>query len=555
MVNARRPPRTRGLIALVAVASLAASCGGGDDSGSEPADDEGTEVTASAGAGADVTSAGSDAGDGTAGGSVDDGSGASDGDEPSGTFRGAYYVGVSRFDPHKATSSFDNTLLFITYDRLVHQAPDASPVPGLAESWEFDEDGSSLTFTLREGVTFHDGETFDAEAVKANIERAQTVEGSAVVSELAVIDSVEVVDASTVRFDLNGPAASLPLILSDRAGAMVSPAAFENPDLDTSPVGAGMFTVTSYTEGASVSYAAYDDYWDPDALRVEGIEMQIQADSATRLNAIRTGQIDWTFVDQNQVDDAEAAGLTLLPTFTLSSQHLQLNRSNEYFGDPLVRQAINHAIDRESIVETLLFGQGSAAWQIFPEGYFAHDPDAASYPYDPDRARELLAEAGYPDGFSFEMVTSTIPARVQTAEAIQAQLGQIGIEMSISQVPGAQIADIFYAQEQNDAMWASWGGRPDPSQTLALLYGADGFANPGDQTTPEMEEAIAATLAVQSEDERTDSIREAVRIAQEEALDVVLFYESIAFVYAEDRVGGLERWFSAKPEFRGVTAG
>ena len=531
----RRTARSRlasSLPLLVALTTFAAACGGSDDTG-EPAS---TDAPSTAPAGTDSSAPSEPA-------------------EPSegGTFRGAYYVGVSRFDPHKATSSFDNTLLFITYDRLVHQAPDASAVPGLAESWDFSEDGSSLTFRLRDGVTFHDGEPFDAEAVKANIERAQTVEGSAVVSELSVIESVEVVDDLTVRFALGGPAASLPLILSDRAGAMVSPAAFDNPDLDTSPVGAGMFTVSNYDEGASVTYQAYPDYWDPDAVNVDTIEMQIQADSSTRLNAARTGQIDWTFIDQNQVADAEAGGLTLLPTLTLSSQHLQLNRSRDVFADARVRQAVNHAIDRESIVEALLFGQGQASWQIFPDGYFANSPDAATYPYDPDRARELLAEAGYPDGFSFELITSAIPARVQVAEAIQGQLAQVGITMNISQVPGAQIADVFYAQEQYDAMWASWGGRPDPSQTLALLYGADGFANPGDQTTPEMEEAIAATLQVGSDDERTEALRAAVDIAQEEALDVVLFYESIAFVYDADRVSGLEQWFSAKPEFRGIS--
>ena len=531
---------------MVAVATLAAACGGSDDTA-----DSDTSATA----GPDSVAAETDGTtDGTSGDTTTDSSG-DDTSTPAegGTFRGAYYVGVSRFDPHKATSSFDNTLLFITYDRLVHQAPDASAVPGLAESWEFSEDGSSITFSLRDGVTFHDGEVFDAEAVKANIERGQTVEGSAVVSELSVIESVEVVDDLTVRFDLSGPAASLPLILSDRPGAMVSPAAFDNPDLDTAPVGAGMFTVSNYDEGASVTYQAYPDYWDPEAVNVDTIEMQIQADSSTRLNAARTGQIDWTFVDQNQVADAEAAGLTLLPTLTLSSQHLQLNRSREFFADARVRQAVNHAIDRESIVEALLFGQGEASWQIFPDGYFANSPDAATYPYDPDRARELLEEAGYADGFSFEVITSAIPARVQVAEAIQGQLAQVGITMSISQVPGAQIADVFYAQEQYDAMWASWGGRPDPSQTLALLYGADGFANPGDQTTPEMEEAIAATLQVGTEEERTESLQAAVDVAQEEALDVVLFYESIAFVYDADRVSGLEQWFSAKPEFRGVS--
>ncbi|MFV0524518.1 MAG: ABC transporter substrate-binding protein [Acidimicrobiales bacterium] len=508
---------------LSILALLTAACGGGDDSSEG---DGGSDTTTASGEG--------------------------DGGASGGTLHGAYYVGVSRWDPHKATSSFDNTLLFITYDRLVHQAPDASAVPGLAESWEFNEDGSVLTFHLREGVTFHDGEPFNAEAVKANIERAQTVEGSAVTSELALIESVEVVDDLTVNMNLTGPAASLPLILSDRPGAMISPAAFDNPDLDTNPVGAGMYTVTNYSEGASVSYAAYPDYWDPEAVKLDGIEMLIQPDSSTRLSAITTGQIDWTFVDQNQVAEAEGAGLEILPTLTLSNQHLQLNRSRDFFANAQVREAMNLAIDRQTIVDTLLFGQAVPADQIFPEGYFAYSPDAATFEYDPDRAKQLLAEAGYPNGFTFEVITSAIPARVQMAEALQGQLAQVGITMNINQVPGAQIGDVFYAQEQYDAMWASWGGRPDPSQTLSLLYTAGGFANPGDQTTPEIEAAIAATLDVQSDADREAAIHTAVDLVTADAMDVVVFYEQIAFVHST-KVGNLEQWFSAKPEFRGVT--
>ena len=240
-----------------------------------------------------------------------------------GTFRYFYSVGPSRFDAHRATSSFDNTSLFLTYDRLVHNSPEASAVPGLATAWEFNPDGTALTFTLREGVTFHDGTPFDAEAVKANIERGQTVEGSAVASDLAVITSVEVVDPLTVTLNLGGDGAQLPLVLSDRPGMMISPAAFDKPDLDQSPVGAGMFTVSEYRANDRIIYNRYDGYWDPDAVRCATFDYSISGDPITRLNAIRSGQVDGTFVDPAQEADAESAGLvishsTASPTTTCS---------------------------------------------------------------------------------------------------------------------------------------------------------------------------------------------------------------------------------------------
>lgn len=175
-----------------------------------------------------------------------------------GVLRFGYDIALSRFDPHRSTLSQDGVTLFPTYDRLVHQDPDGNPVPGLATEWEFSDDGLALTFSLREGVTFHDGAVFDAAAVKANIERAQTVEGGSHIGDLAVITSIGVLDELEVRFLLDGAAPQLPLVLSDRAGAMVSPAAFDNGDLDVAPVGAGMYRVTEYVAGDRVVYERYE---------------------------------------------------------------------------------------------------------------------------------------------------------------------------------------------------------------------------------------------------------------------------------------------------------
>lgn len=468
------------------------------------------------------------------------------------TLRYAYSVGPSRFDPHLATSSFDNTSLYLTYDRLVHQAPDSAAVPGLATEWEFAEDGSSLTFTIREGVTFHDGEALTAEAVKANIERAKTIEGSAVASELAVIDTVEVVDGK-VQLNLNAPGAQLPLVLSDRAGMLISPAAFENADLDQAPVGAGMFRVTEYREGDTIIYERFEDYWAPEEVRVAKLEFTIAGDAVARLNAITTGQIDMTFVDPQQESEAESAGLTIERSSGLAYYHMQMNRSFEPFGVLEVRQAINHAINREEIIEGLLFGLGDASTQVFPEGYFAYDEETGTetYPYDTAKATELLAAGGYADGFEFEMIVPTIPLILQLGEIVQAQLGEIGITATIRQVEPAQTADIFYAKQEGNGLVSPWGGRPDPSQTLNLLFSAEGFSNPGRITTEAMGPLIDATEAVQSAEERQAALKAASAQVTADALDCPIYFPVTPTVFTENVIG-VRQWLSGKPEFRGV---
>ncbi len=530
------------LVLLTALAVLAGACG--DDSGDSAEVDDTAIETATSAVGTDPdTDPDAQAAAPEAGGEVD----------PDATLRFGYTVGPSRWDPARATSSFDNTSLFITYDRLVHQSPDAAPEPGLATEWEFAEDGSYLEMTLREGVTFHDGEPFDAEAVKANIERGQTIEGASVAAELEVIESVEVIDPMTVRFNLNGPGASLPLVLSDRPGMMVSPAAFDNPDLDRNPVGAGMYRVTEYQEDALIVYERYEDYWDPDAAGVARIEFVIQVDSVTRLNAIRSGQLDLTFVDPQQEQEAADAGLNIDRHTGLAFYHIQMNRDREWFNDPLVREAMNLAIDRDAIVEGLLFGIGDASTQSYPEGYFAFNEEVGtrSFEYDPERARELLAEAGYPDGFSFEYIVPAVPLIVQLGEATQAQLAEVGIDAQIRQVEPVQTADIFYTNEEGDALIAPWGGRPDPSQTLNLLYSDRGFSNPGRHTTPEMMEAFQDTLEVQSPDERQAALQAASAQVVEDILDVVIYFTVTPYV-STDQVSGFVEWISGKPEMRGV---
>lgn len=473
--------------------------------------------------------------------------------DPDATLNYAYTIGPGNFDPHRNPSDWYLTALNITYDRLVHTDADMEPVPGLATAWRFGEDDAYLEMDIRKDVTFHDGTELDAEAVKANIERALTLEGSTVASQIDSIEEAEVMDDHTVRLHLDGPGGHLPLALSGRPGMMVSPAAFDRDDLDRNPAGAGMFTVEEWRDGDIIRYAAYDDYWDETAVRVAGIDFHMMPDATTRFNALRDGTLDLTFLLPHQREEAEAAGFMVETRPTLAYHVLSMNRSREPLDDPRVRRAINHALDREEMVEALLYGQGEPASQPFPEDYWAANPDIPPdhFDHDPDLARELLTEAGLEDGFSMSVIQSANQDLfIQYAEVIQAQLAEVGIDVELRPMEAAQSADAFLVQQSADASMTARPGSPDPSIALGELY-TPGFSNPGDHTTDELQRLHEQSLEATDPAERKEVLHRLVAESVEEAMDVPLTFDLQANVY-HDRVVGFEVRVSRTPEFRGV---
>ena len=547
----------RSIAALVAVTTVLVACGDDDDDdGAEPVASEDTVAPGASGPATGAT-------DGTGGtegtGGTDGTTSGSDPDEPSaprrgGTLRYAEPYDPSRFDPHRSTIGQDIRLLAPVYDRLVHFDADGALVPGLATEWSFDESGTVFTMQLREGVVFHDGAPFDSAAVKANIERGQTVEGSSITSDLAEITSVETPDPYTVVFHLSEPNSMLPGLLSHRAGAMVSPTAFENPDLDRAPVGAGPYRVVQYDPGNQIIMERFAEHWNTEAGGPDRIEYRIMLDARTRLNALLAGEVDMTVLSGNEREEAERAGFATEGEPALTYLVLYLNRARSEFGDPLVRRALNHAIDRQAIIDAVLLGAGVPAVQPFPEGYFAHHPDypADYYPYDPDRARELLAEAGLADGFEFEMLVPANDLSNRLAEVVMAMLGEVGITVRATPVEVAQTADVYYAQEVGDSLIAQWGGRPDPQMTLELQFSADGFGNPGDHTTPEFEEANLRTRAATDPDERQRLLQEQVAIVVEEAFQVPLVHDYGIYAYS-DKVTTFETLATGQADYLSIT--
>jgi len=431
--------------------------------------------------------------------------------------------------------------------------PDSTLVPGLAIEWEWVDDDTALQLALREGVTFHDGTPFDATSVKTNIDRAKTVEGSAVAPLLGVVESVEVVDPLTVKLHVNGPAATLPRILADRPGMMISPAAIDDPNLPEHPVGAGMYRVQEYRSGDRAIMVPFEDYWNPEWVKLGQLEIVAQAEALTRLNGLRSGELDLALMDPSTFEEAQRSELSTEEFFTTSSTYLHMNRTRSEFGNQLVRQALNHAIDRDAILNAVLLGYGHASSQYyaagFPAGYVEGMDDR--YPYDPDKARELLAEAGLADGFSFDLLVPNLVTSQGIAQIVQSQLAEIGVEVNFIPVDASQTASTFFNDKIGDMVVGGSPGRTDPAQLVQLFFHKDANSNPGGHTIPEVDALYEEALIPRPDDERLPILQDLMTAVIESAGEIWLI-QPTTLLAGTDEIAGFRWSLRGQPDFRGT---
>lgn len=474
----------RRLGAVVAVGLVLASCGGDDDS-SEPAD---TDASAPTDADSpDTTVASTTAPDDTTPSdtattspdpdttSPDTTAASEPSDEPVTEPTGEVVFGWpsdagQNYDPATTASIAVGSYLAPVFDSLVAVSPDGSIAPSLATSFEFSDDESTLTLTLRDDVVFHDGTPFDAEAVKANIERGLTLETSAVKAQLASIDSVTVVDELTVELALNGGAGTILPLLGGQAGMMVSPSAFGNDDLSTRPVGTGPWAVAEESvPGSEMIFDAFTDYWDPSVQGIERFVVRIAAPDA-QAPGMLDGSLDLLLLTSNpqDADDLEAAGNTIQSTGMEYVHTLFLSKTG-VFADEHARLAVSYAIDRQLLADTVLLGQCAVDAQPFKPSSWAFAPDVAAPERNDARVQEELAAAGLPDGFEFTAVVSAAGTFLPSiAQAIQAMLAENNITMNVEALPPAQVLQT-YTEGGAEGYYTTQSGGADPSVVISRL--------------------------------------------------------------------------------------
>jgi ABC-type transport system substrate-binding protein len=531
--NISRRGRGRALAAAAALFAVTlAACGGGSTSGPETTQGPGT--TAAGGGGGTETTV----------------------PAVGGTLRVVHPTAPTTLDPAAGNSGYDHIYLYPMFDTLVNWTEETlEATPGLAKSWEYTAP-QTLVFTLNEGVTFHDGTPFNAEAVKKNLERAKTWEKSNIKGDLATIDTVEVVSEYVVQLNLNSPDSALPLILSDRAGMMVSPTAWEaDPEgFGSKPVGTGPFIFREFRTGELVSMDRYEDYWGEKAY-LDAIEFSIIIDRDTGINAVVSGEQDFTFnVPPNKlsrVQNQQNLVVDLSPGLFHYEFYVNLGRAP--FDDVRVREAMAIAIDRDAFVAATQEGTGEPAWGPLPSSHWAYAKSLEpTFAYNPERAKQLLAEAGYPNGLTIEVVSWTDEPSVRRAEVLQAQFAAVGITMNVVTTEVPQATASFFNDKRYDAYLAAWTGRPDPALTYTLVFSKNGYFNTAGVETPGLEDAIKASRSVADQTERAKAFLEVERIVSENVLYIPIAFPPDFAVYST-KVGNYTPNLLAKPKLNYVT--
>ncbi|QXT39518.1 ABC transporter substrate-binding protein [Gymnodinialimonas ceratoperidinii] len=336
-----------------------------------------------------------------------------------------------------AAAAIDEVVYANVFEGLTRFAADGSVIPGLAESWEISEDGTTYTFHLREGVTFHDGAAMTAEDVVFSLDRARA-EGStnAQAALFANITSVEAVDDTTVTVTLDGPDGAFLFDMAWGDAVIVDEASAETNATD--PVGTGAFAFSEWRQGDSITLTRNEDYWGEPAALTE-VTFRFISDPNAALAAMMAGDVDAfpVFPAPETLEQFEAdPRFNVIVGSTEGETILAMNNAGEVLSDPLVRQAISHAINRQDIIDGAMFGYGTPIGTHFAP----HNPDYVDLTeqsaFDPDRARELLAEAGVEDLTLRLMLPPPAYAR-RGGEIIASQLRDVGIETEITNLEWA----------------------------------------------------------------------------------------------------------------------
>jgi peptide/nickel transport system substrate-binding protein len=382
---------------------------------------------------------------------------------------------VIDFDPMASRAFVDRNVHYQIYDSLVAIDASGKIIPWLAEKWTIAEDGKSITFNLRKGVKFHDGTAFDANAVKWNIDRYRTTKGSARSGELAPVSSVDVVDSSTVRFNLKAAFSPLLAILVDRAGMMVSPKAAEAAGADFTrkafKAGTGPFMLTEAVKDDHMTLEKNPDWWgtDKDGNKLPYLDKIIVkpiTNSDVRLTNVKTGDAQVA----NNIAGKDVAGVKTDSTLSyqqkpgLAFGSLIPNEKPGYvFEDRRLVKAVSMAIDRQEILDKVFMGVGTVGYGTIAPPHFAYDPSFKPFEKpDPDGAKKLVAEVGKgPLSFEF-LVPSGDPATTQLAELIQSQLAKADIKANLVQLEFAQILKLQDEHSFKGMTLVGWSGRVDP---------------------------------------------------------------------------------------------
>jgi ABC-type transport system substrate-binding protein len=364
----------------------------------------------------------------------------------------AWGTDAVRLDPADMTDNPSETVLRHIMDGLVEFDEQLNKNPCLAKSWEISEDGTVYTFHLREGIKFHDGTPFNAEAVAFNFNRIITQNLRRTALFQPYIDSVTAVDEYTVVFKLKAPFGAFLNHLAHGAALIQSPTAIQTwgAEVGKHPVGTGPFKFVEWVPGDHITLEANPDYWRGRPY-LDRIIFQVVPEASTRVFRLESGEAHIaTRIPPTEVPRLKAnPNIEVLVRQTLRVIYIGMNNQKPPFNDVRVRQAVNYAIDKELLCQSILGGYADPADSPLAPltwGYYS----TGGYPYDPEKAKALLAEAGYPNGFEATLYTpkGRYLMDYETALAVQAMLAEVGIRVRVQVMEWAAYLSMLERREQ-----------------------------------------------------------------------------------------------------------
>jgi len=406
------------------------------------------------------------------------GSGGGAAGAPSGTITWAWDLPTT-WDPITSSAGWDVHVLSLVYAGLTQEDEKGDAIPAVASAWSYNSDGTQVTFTLRPGLKFSDGTALDATAVSKSILRGRDAENSLIASQLVTIKTVTTPDPVTVVIELTEPNYQIPNLFAGKTGMIVSPAAFtaDAAGLALKPVGAGPFTLTSYTQNAKATLVRNPGFWNAAQIKVANFNLLPLPDGSTVVAGLESGQYNVAAIPGNVVDDAKAAGLTVQVIPSLVVAVLDVNNKIAPFDDPNVVEALKFAVDRAALLQTAQFGYGEVSYQPFPAGYIGYNDSIGDiYATNQAKAKSLLAQSKY--GANPKVaITTTVATGVP--EQLQAQLQAVGFNATINVIPAAQATEVMYIQHSQALAQDEFAGRDSVAQAFQVLFGTAGLLNPG----------------------------------------------------------------------------
>jgi peptide/nickel transport system substrate-binding protein len=441
-------------------------------------------------------------------------------------------------DPARGGTFVGRIIFAAVCDKLIDIDAHNNFVPQLATAWSWSPDNLTLSLTLRDGVTFQDGEKLDADAVKANLQRYQNAPESLRKGELKPVSSVEVVDPHTVRLHLTKPYAPLVAVLADRAGMMISPKALTG-DVSQHLVCAGPFKLTERVAQDRIVVDRFPGYWNASAIKLDRIVYHPQPDTTVRLVNLQAGQLDMVErlgpTDVATVKKNPQLKLISTPALAYYSMSVNLAAADNPLKDPRVREALEDSIDRVALNQVVFDGQFIPSNQFEAPHSTYWDADHPVPPRDLAKAKALLKEAGQAHP-SFTLLVDNSPVQQQVGQVIQSMADEAGFDVKLqSAEANAQVAAARAGNYQ--ATVVLWSGRPDPDGNVAIWLACDGFLNWGKYCNPKFDDLLARARGVTDVAQRQALYRQVVDVYLADRPHIILYHAKWLWALT-DKVSG-----------------